>query len=77
MLYAGNLDGSSRGSGQGGQQDPPQAVAQGGAVSALQRLYHILAVGCVFRRVNAFDARLFNFYHIGNTLLVTAIENRK
>ena len=45
MLDPGDLDRSHCGTRQRGQQNPPQGVAQGGAVPSLQRLYHVLAIG--------------------------------
>jgi hypothetical protein len=74
MLDTGDFDGRSRGARQRGKQDSSQRVAKGGTVTPFQGLNNILAVGSIFCGVNAFDARLFNFYHIGNTLLVTAIK---
>ena len=64
MLYPGDLDRSHRSAGQGGQQDPPQRVAQSGAITPLQRLHHVLAVGGVTGIFNTFNAGLFNFYHL-------------
>src|SRR5699024_9359134 len=71
MLDTGDLDGGRGGTGQRRQQDPSEGVAQGRAVAALQRFHHVFAVGTVFRGVDAFNARLFNFYHEYFTLLAT------
>ena len=64
MLDPGYLDGGHCRARQRGQQNPPQGVAQGSAVTPLQRLHHILAVGGVAGIFHAFDAGLFNFYHM-------------
>ena len=64
MLDTGDLDGGHRGTRQRGQQNPAQGVAQSGAVAALQRLYHILAVRSVAGIFHTFDAGLFDFYHM-------------
>jgi hypothetical protein len=74
MLDTSDLDRSSRGARQRRKQNSSQRVAQGGAVSSLEGFHYILAIGSIFCGVDAFNARLFNFYHIGNTLLVTAIK---
>ncbi len=74
MLDTCDLDGSSRGAGQRRKQNSSQAIAEGCAVSSLQGLNYILTVGSILCGVDAFNARLFNFYHIGNTLLVTAMK---
>ena len=70
VLNAGDLDGSRRGAGQGRQQNSAQGVAQGGAVSALQRLYHIFAISAVLRRVKTFNTPLFNFNHKYTLLII-------
>ena len=64
MLDTGDLDGGHRGTRQRGQQNPAQGVAQSGAVAALQRLYHILAVRSIAGILHTFDAGLFDFYHM-------------
>ena len=64
MLDAGDLDGGHRGARQRGQQDPAQGVAQGGAVTALQGLHHILAVGSVTGIFHTINAGLLDFYHM-------------
>ena len=63
MLYTLNLHGGRSIAGQAGQQDPTQGVAQRHAVTALQRLHDILAVGGILRRIETGNARLFNFNH--------------
>ncbi len=64
MLDAGDLDRGHRGARQGGQQDPPQGVAQGGAVASLQGLHDILAIGVVSGILHTVNAGLLDFYHM-------------
>ena len=64
MVVNGDLDVGHRSAGQGGQQNPPQGVPQGRAVTPLQRLHHVFAVGGVAWIFNAINAGLFNFYHM-------------
>ena len=74
MLDTGDLDGGDRGTGQRREQDAAQGVAQSRAIAALQGLDHVLAVGAVTGILHAFDARLFDFYHVIVTLLVAAAD---
>ena len=59
----GDLDGGHRGTRQRGQQDTAQGVTQGGAVTALEGLHHILTVRGVAGIFHTFNAGLFDFYH--------------
>ena len=70
MLDTADLDGGGGGSGQRGQQNPSEGIAQCRAIASFQRLYDEHAMGRVFRRVDALNTRLINFYHITNTLLI-------
>ena len=64
MLDAGDLDLRDRRSGQGGEENTPQGVAQGRAIAALQRFDNEFAVGCFRRIFDALDTRLFYFDHV-------------
>ena len=70
VLDAGDFHRGHCGAGQRGQKNAAQGVANGGAVAPLQRLYDILAVGLLTHVFDALNARLLNFYHIVNTLLL-------
>ena len=63
VLNASDLNGSCSVTGEAGQQDPAQRVAQSHAITALQRFHNILAVGNILNAIKTSDARLFNFYH--------------
>ncbi|MPM59116.1 hypothetical protein SDC9_105954 [bioreactor metagenome] len=64
MLYSGDFNGGNRRSGQRGQQDAAQGVAQRSAIAALQGLNHIFPVRAVARLLYTFDAGFFDFYHV-------------
>ena len=64
MLHACDLDGRDRRTGQGREQDAAQGITQRGAVTALQGLHHILAVGTVAGVLHTFNAGLLDFYHV-------------
>ncbi len=63
VLDPGDLDGGHRGAGQGGEEHPPQGVAQSGAIAPLQRLHHVLAVGVVAHVLLTVNAGFFDFNH--------------
>ena len=64
MLHACDLDGRDRRTGQGREQDAAQGITQRGAVTALQGLHHILAVGSVTGIFHTINAGLLDFYHM-------------
>ena len=70
VLNACDLDRGRSRSGQRGQENPSQGVAQGHTVASFQRFYDKYAMGRIFGRVNTLNARLINFYHITDTLLI-------
>ncbi|CAN3993637.1 DUF1490 domain-containing protein, partial [Dysosmobacter welbionis] len=59
----GDLDGGRGRAGQRGKHNAAKRIAQSGAVAALQRFHHILAVCGVPRRLDALNLGLFNFDH--------------
>ena len=63
MLHALDLHRGGREARQAAQQNAAQGVAQSHAVTALQRLHHILAVRGILRGIKTGDTGLFNFYH--------------
>ena len=74
VLHTGDLDGGRRSAGQRGKHNAAQGVAEGGAIAALQRLHHVLAVSDVTRGLDALDLGLFNFDHAVTLLhLVIAV----
>ncbi|CAN4028651.1 DUF1344 domain-containing protein, partial [Dysosmobacter welbionis] len=58
MLHAGDLDGGRGRAGQRGKHNAAKRIAQSGAVAALQRFHHILAVCGVPRRLDALNLGL-------------------
>ena len=74
VLHTVDLDGRRRSAGQRGKQNAAQGVAEGGAIAALQRLYHVLAISDVSRGLDALDLGLLNFDHAVTLLhLVIAV----
>ena len=64
VLHAIDADRGRSSAGERGEQDSAKGVPERRAVTALQRLDHILAVGSVLGGFDAFNARLLNFNHV-------------
>ena len=64
MDHAVDLDAGHGDTGQRGKKHTTQAVAQGDAKAALQRLRHKFAVAAVRRQACRFDFGTFNLHHI-------------
>jgi len=64
MLNAVDLDRGDGNSGQLGEQDPPQAVAQGDPIAALEGFYHESSIRTVRSQFFRLDSRLFDLNHL-------------
>ena len=72
MLHTGNFDAGGCGSGEAGEQDAPQRIAQGRSVSALQGFDHIFSIGSVAGCFDTLDLGLLNFDHAVPSFILLA-----
>ena len=72
MLHTGNFDAGGCSSGEAGEQDAPQRIAQGRSVSALQGFDHIFSIGSVAGCFDTLDLGLLNFDHAVPSFILLA-----